>query len=229
LDVRAEREVLRMLNLLWLTYVSFMAAISGAVVPGPVFIVTVSEALKKGKIAGPLIVVGHLTLEALIIAALLTGLKTVLSSEVVRTAVGYAGGAALIVMGSMLMKAAVKFDGSLGLEGNPSGGPGRRLVSHGLVASGILSSGSNPQFYIWWLTVGLSVMQYCLSSGGISGFAAFILGHASADLLWFGFVSYSVESGKRLMNQRVVRFIIVGSALFLILFGAAFIYQTYIY
>lgn len=216
-----------MLDLLWLTYASFMAAISGAAVPGPVFIVTVSETLKKGKIAGPLIVVGHLILEALIILVMLAGLETILDSEAARTFIGYAGGAALIIMGSILVKDAVKFRGVLRLEGTPSGNRSR-LVSHGLIASGILSSGSNPHFYIWWVTVGLPIMRYCLSLGGLSGFAAFILGHASADLLWFGFISYSVESGKRILNEKAIRLIIVGSALFLILFGAAFIYQTYI-
>jgi len=47
-------------DLLALAFLSFAAALSGAVVPGPVFVMVVSESLKKGAKAGPLIVLGTL-------------------------------------------------------------------------------------------------------------------------------------------------------------------------
>lgn len=42
-----------MLELLWIASSSFLAALSGAVVPGPVFALVLSESLKNGKVAGP--------------------------------------------------------------------------------------------------------------------------------------------------------------------------------
>lgn len=44
---------------------SFVIGFSGALVPGPLFVVTVMESTKRGYIAGPLIVIGHAITEAL--------------------------------------------------------------------------------------------------------------------------------------------------------------------
>ncbi len=211
-----------MLEVLWLIFVSFTVGLSGAIVPGPVFLVTVSETLRKGKIAGPLIVVGHLLLEALIMLAILKGVGATLGSRDAQIMIGYVGGLALILMGSILLKNAFKINISLDLQAKSK----NKLTSHGLVATGILSSGSNPQFYLWWLTIGLSTMNYCISIAGIYGLAVFIIGHAFSDLIWFGLVSYSVEKGKRILNPKAIRLIIFGSAIFLVFFGATFIYQA---
>jgi len=43
-------------DLLWITSSSFLAALSRAVAPGPVFALVASESIKNSKIAGPLIV-----------------------------------------------------------------------------------------------------------------------------------------------------------------------------
>ena len=210
-----------MLNLALLTFTSFVVALSGAVVPGPVFVVTVSESLRRGSLAGPLIVVGHLILEAFIIGAILMGLNVVLASAGVRVVIGYVGGVTLILMGLFLLRTARSFRMGSDLERAESG-----LVSHGLVAAGFLSSGSNPHFFLWWVTIGLPTMQYCISMAGVAGIIAFIIGHAAGDLFWFGLVSYSIDKGKKLLNERAIRYIIGGSALFLIGFGITFIYQT---
>jgi threonine/homoserine/homoserine lactone efflux protein len=62
-------------------------------------------------------------------------------------------------------------------------------------------------------------MAVALSSAGIAGFAAFLIGHAAADLLWFSFISWSVEKGRNYLNKRAIKIILMGSAVFLLLFG----------
>jgi threonine/homoserine/homoserine lactone efflux protein len=52
----------------------------------------VSESLKKGAKAGPLIVIGHLIIEALIIAAILLGLYALLSSTHITAIISYVDG-----------------------------------------------------------------------------------------------------------------------------------------
>ena len=210
-----------MLTLLWVSYISFMAALSGAVIPGPVFAITVSESLKRGYVAGPLIVAGHLLLEALIIAAAFMGLDMLLDTAEVRALIGFVGGSALIVMGLLLLKSCVNLRVEAGV------GSRGYVISHGLVAAGFLSSGSNPQFFIWWLTIGLPMIKYSMDVAGLSGLLAFMVGHALADLGWFGLVGYSAYRGKSLLSERVVRLMIVGSAIFLLFLGCLFIYQAY--
>ena len=203
-----------MFDLLTLAALSFFAALSGAVVPGPVFVMVVSESLKKGVKAGPLIVFGHLIIEAIIIAAVLLGLDALLNSTQSTTIISYLGGAVFLLMGLYLFNAARTLKGNVVSESNT------KLASHGLIATGFLSSGSNPQFFLWWLTTGIPTMAVALSSAGIAGFTVFLIGHASADLLWFSFISWSVEKGRNYLNQRAVKIILIGSAVFLLLFGS---------
>lgn len=202
-----------MFDLAVLAAVSFFAALSGAVVPGPVFVVVVSESLKKGSKVGPIIVFGHLLIEAIIIAAVFFGLDTLLNSTQTTTYISYLGGIILLIMGVYLVNTARTFKGDMGSEGR------RKLASRGLVAAGFLSSGSNPQFYLWWLATGVPTIAVALSSAGILGFIAFLFGHAAADLVWFSFISWSISKGKNYLNPKAVKFILLGSATFLFLFG----------
>jgi threonine/homoserine/homoserine lactone efflux protein len=200
-------------SLLVLASLSFFAALSGALVPGPVFVMVVSETLKKGKKAGPLIVIGHLLIEAFIILAILLGLDALLGSPDVAERISYFGGAILILMGLYLARTAKTLKANVPLNGNT------KLASHGLIAAGFLSSGSNPHFFLWWMATGVPMMAVALTSAGIAGFIAFLVGHAAADLLWFSFISYSVDKGRSYLNQKVIKAILVGSALFLMTFG----------
>ena len=67
---------------------SFAIAFSGAIVPGPVLTVTVSETAKRGFFAGPLIVCGHGILEALLIVLVVMGLSDIMKNEVFLGSVG---------------------------------------------------------------------------------------------------------------------------------------------
>jgi threonine/homoserine/homoserine lactone efflux protein len=205
------------MDLLGLASLSLVAALSGAVVPGPVFVIVVSEALKKGKKAGPLVVLGHLAIEAIIVSMAFVGLDALLGSAEAADLVSYVGGAALILMGIYLVRTAKSFGA------DDVSGSNTRFASHGLVAAGFLSSGSNPHFFLWWFTTGIPVMALSLATAGAVGFIAFLTGHAAGDLLWFSFISYSVDKGRRFLSLKVVRFILSGSALFLMAFGFSLI------
>ncbi|MEM2111887.1 MAG: LysE family transporter [Candidatus Bathyarchaeia archaeon] len=211
-----------MLDFLWLFSLSIAAALSGAVVPGPVFVVVVSESLKKGKITGPLVVFGHLAIETLVIFMFFLGLGIVLKSSQITIMIGYIGGAILVLMGFYHIKTAKNFKIESVSESKA------QFARHGLVAAGFLSSGSNPQFFLWWLTTGVPMITYSLAIAGVVGFIVFYLGHAAADLLWYGFISYSVDKGRTYLNQRAVRIILLGSATFLIAFGLYLVFSAYV-
>lgn len=209
-----------MMELLWLCGVSFAAALSGAVVPGPVFGITVTESLRRGFVAGPLIVLGHLLVEVVILFLVFLGLGSVLGSELVQLAIGYVGGLMLMVMGAFLVKSSRNVHMDAGSEKNS------KLSSHGPVIAGFLASASNPHFFLWWVTIGLPVMYRSVQLAGLAGFIAFSLGHAAGDLAWFGFVSYTVHGGRKFLSARVIKYIILGSAVFLEILGASFIYSA---
>lgn len=201
-------------GLLFLSFSSFVIALSGALVPGPLFTIAVSESAKRGFIAGPLLILGHALLELLTVALLLAGLSPFLSSEAFKFWIGLIGGGVLIFMGASLLRdsktARLTMDAGTDAKGkNP-------------VALGILGSISNPYWAIWWATIGAGYLVSSLRFG-IAGVAAFFAGHILADLSWYSAISFAVSRGRRLMGDRGYRALIFLCGAFLVLFGAWFI------
>lgn len=205
-----------MLDLLGIASLSFLAALSGAVVPGPVFALVVSESLRSGKIAGPLIALGHFLIEWFIIFMVFLGLGPLLETEGAKIVVSCVGGVVLMLMGIKLMKFALhlKIDNEAFSKSSRN-----RWISHNLVVSGFLSSCSNPHIFLWWLTMGIPMIMSSISVAGVMGFVSFLIGHAVADLSWFSFVSYSVHRGKRVLKREIIRAILFASSAFLVAFS----------
>lgn len=203
------------MNLLLIAASSFMIALSGALVPGPLFTITVSESVKRGFRAGPLIILGHAILEISIVALLLFEVTPFLAEEGTRMVIGAVGGFVLIVLGIMTFRDAGHAQLDLSAkEGGPKG-------MHP-VLSGIIGSVSNPYWVIWWATIGLG---YLVSSQrfGIPGVIAFFVGHLSADLGWYSIISWAVSRGRHVIGQRGYRFLLYSCGVFLMLFGGWFI------
>ncbi|HSB30333.1 MAG TPA: LysE family transporter [Candidatus Sulfobium mesophilum] len=193
---------------------SFVVAFSGALVPGPLFTITVSESVKRGAIAGPMIILGHGILELLLVLLLLFGVAPFLTAERARLSIAVIGGAILVVMGVIMIKdaRAAKLDIA-------SGGDGRGLHP---VISGVVGSLSNPYWLIWWATAGLGYLVASMKYG-FAGVAAFFAGHIAADLAWYSLLSLAVSRGRKMIGDRGYRFMLYGCGFFLLGFGAWFI------
>ena len=102
---------------------SFIVALSGALMPGPLLTVTVGEAARRGFWAGPLIIVGHSLLELALVLLLLVGLGAWLNQPVILGTVGVLGAGMLGWMGFMTLKASrrgrLEFDAKNGSGLNP--------------------------------------------------------------------------------------------------------------
>ncbi|MEM1586879.1 MAG: LysE family transporter [Candidatus Bathyarchaeia archaeon] len=214
-----------MLESFWIASSSFLAALTGAVVPGPVFALVLSESLKSGRASGPLIILGHFLIECVVVLMIFMGLQPSLQSKEIRSIIGYVGGVMLIFVGlkSILDALKVKAEDALSISSIIKRG---RTPSYKLVFLGFLTSCSNPYFFLWWLTTGLPIMVNSISMAGILGFISFLVGHAAADLSWFSFVSCSVHEGKRVLNEKTLQAVLFGSSLFLIFFAAYIIFSA---
>ena len=202
------------MNLALIGVSSFLIALSGALVPGPLFTLTVSESVRRGASTGPFIILGHAILEAVIVVLVLAGLSPFLSHNAVRHVIGLVGGCMLVVMGVLLLRDAPKarLELSVGEKG------------HGMnpVLTGIVGSITNPYWVIWWATIGLGYLVSSLRSGVI-GVVIFFLGHISADLAWYSLVSYAVSRGRKIMGEKGYRAVLLCCGVFLIFFGGWFI------
>ncbi len=71
---------------------SFVVALSGAMMPGPLLAITISEATRRGFWAGPQLMLGHVILEIALIAVLVAGLSELIENELVLAVVSLLGG-----------------------------------------------------------------------------------------------------------------------------------------
>ncbi len=170
---------------------SFVIALSGALMPGPLLTVTVSESSRRGAIVGPLMIFGHGLLELSLVVALLLGMAPLLQRNDVFICISLVGGGILLWMGFSMLKSL----------------PGLRLELDGederdrnLVLAGILFSLANPYWIVWWVSIGLGYILHSVRFG-IMGIVAFFLGHILADLAWYTLISFGVARGRRFLSD----------------------------
>ncbi len=202
------------MNVALIALSSFIVAFSGALVPGPLFTITVGESVKRGFVAGPLIILGHGILELFLVVLLLTGVTPFFSADKTKIAIAVIGGVILLLMGGMMIKDASGATLVMTAESNK-----KRL--HPVIA-GVVGSLSNPYWLVWWATAGLG---YLVSSAryGFTGVAAFFAGHIAADLSWYSLLSLAVSRGRTLIGDRGYRSMLYGCGFFLMVFGGWFI------
>lgn len=191
---------------------SFIVALSGAIMPGPLLTVTISESSRRGLMTGPLLIVGHALLELALVLALLLGLAPLLKMEPVFIVIALAGSAVLLWMGIGMLKSLP----SMTLVTDDSSAGKRNLI-----LSGIIMSLVNPYWSIWWATIGLGYILHSMKAGTM-GVVAFFTGHILGDLFWYAAVSTAIWKGRQLLSDRGYRILIGACAACLIVFSCLF-------
>lgn len=192
---------------------SFVIAFSGAMMPGPMFTATMLKSSKQGVRAGPLIVLGHGTLEAVLVVLLYAGLGGLFKDHTIMGSIGIAGGAALLWMAYE----AFMFPGNEGARQNG------RLPGTSAYVAGIVTSLSNPYWIVWWITIGLSYIVLSFPFG-LGGVVVFYAGHILADLLWYSIVAFSFGFMKRFMSSNGFRVITLISGVIFAGFAVYFLW-----
>ena len=202
---------------LWGIFISaFLIGFSGAMMPGPMLGVTIGGSIKKGFVAGPLIVLGHAILELFLVATMAYGLKDFFANPVVSGLIGLFGGAFLGWTGYGMIKSGIQKTVSINSQqmGNIKGGS--------LILAGITVSISNPYFIIWWASTGMESIRQAYAMGLI-GVVFFYFGHILSDFVWYGIVSAAFASGKKLISDTLYRWLIILLGLFISGFSIYFI------
>jgi len=193
---------------------SFIIALSGAMMPGPLLTATISESSQRGFFAGPLLIAGHGVLELLLLVTLVFGMAPFLQRNDVFAVVAISGGLILVWMAVGMFRTLP----SLTLSVNPG------IAKRGsLLINGVLFSIANPYWIIWWATIGFGYVLYSWRFG-LAGIAFFFAGHILADLAWYSVVSAAVAKGRHLFTDRLYRGIIGTCAVVLVLFAVYFFY-----
>ncbi len=195
----------------------FTIGLTGALVPGPMLFATIELSLKKGWIAGPEVFLGHMLVELVLSVLILFGFASFIGSGAI-SAISVIGGLALVVFGLLTAKGA-KASASAGISPETSG-----LKLTNPIVLGLITSVSNPYFWIWWLTAGSALLLRAYEPGLFISLA-YLLGHWAADLSWFTAVSGSFSRGKALFSRRTHEMILYACGGFLVVFGFYFMFN----
>ncbi len=206
------------MTIFWGIFVSsFLIALSGALMPGPLLTIAIGESPRKGYLAGPLLILGHGILEAALLVCLMLGLAPILKQDFVFGIIALSGSIILLWMAFGMFRSLPSL--SLDFDAEQSNG------GH-LILSGILMSLANPYWSIWWATIGLGYIVKC-QEYGILGISAFFTGHILADLAWYSLISFSIVKGRSFLNTSFYRKLIGFCACFLVIFAGYFGYSGF--
>lgn len=203
-----------MFELLEMLTIGFVIGMTGALAPGPMLFATIDQSLKNGWTSGPRIFVGHAIIEFVVCVLIILGIRNI--SDNIIFAISMIGGTILVIFGLMTIKGAKDAANSIGEHTSSTGNP---------LAIGIITSATNPYFWLWWLAAGSALVLRGLEIGILAA-ALFIVGHWIADLAYFTAVSTSFSKGKKIMSPKLYERVLLSCGLFLVLFGSWFVLGT---
>jgi threonine/homoserine/homoserine lactone efflux protein len=163
--------------------------------------------------AGFLMAIGHGIVEFPLMLLILAGIGEVFANGGVKIAVGLAGGIMLLWLAVGMLKdpGARAASSSAGrLAGSP-------------IVTGIVLTGGNPVFLLWWATVGLS-LAVGFRQLGAAAFAAFAVIHWACDAIWLELLTVAAFKGSRLLGEKSQRVILALCGLALFVIAGGFLY-----
>jgi len=189
-------------------------SLTGAMMPGPVTAATIAKGYSNRN-AGILIAIGHAVIEMPLIAALYLGLGYLISSPQVVKTTHIVGAVMLFYLGFRMFRTATNAQGEVG------GLPASSLVT------GIVLTGTNPGFYMWWMTIGMDLIVRA-THFDLIGILLFSVVHWLCDLGWYEFLSAGTFKSRKWWTPKTQRIIFSSCASLLIGFGIWFIYQVFV-
>jgi threonine/homoserine/homoserine lactone efflux protein len=185
-------------------------SLSGVMAPGPITAATLAAGARR-RHAGAMIALGHGVIEFPLMLVILAGAGAFFQLDSVRIAIGLAGGAVLIAMGMPLLLA------GRGSKDERPPAEGRHPF-----LTGIILTGANPYFLVWWATVGLALTTQAVEIGLVA-FALFTVVHWLCDLVWLEALSLASHKGTELLGDRVQRIVNHICGVALVVFGVTFL------
>ncbi len=164
-------------------------SLSGVMLPGPLTAATITKGYRNGN-AGIFIALGHAVVEIPLMIAIYLGFARFFVYPQVKTAIGLMGGLMLIFMGLMVVRNLRSSQNSV-ID-----------LPYNSLVTGIVMTGANPYFFVWWATIGIALIATA-AGFGILGLLTFAVVHWSCDLAWSEFISLSVFRTRHLWTRRI--------------------------
>jgi threonine/homoserine/homoserine lactone efflux protein len=185
-----------------------LISLSGVLLPGPLFAVTLEKAAKS-KTAGLLISIGHGIVEFPLMFLIYFWLSSFTIPDVVNIAIGLIGGLVMMLMGLHTFRNRKKTEEQYFHKNRDT------------LAAGIWTTAANAGFVLWWITIGTALIINAQQFGFI-GFSFFAIVHWLCDFAWYTVVAFAVFKSRRFWNEKVHRAIFLFCFAVFIGFGAWF-------
>ncbi|MFC2017029.1 LysE family transporter [Chloroflexota bacterium] len=182
---------------------------SGVMAPGPMFAVTLAKSYRSPW-AGTWISLGHAVIEVPLILLIYFGCAQFFQNNITQFVLSILGGGMIFWLGIAMFRARAEVVQK-----------GKDLPYNAFIA-GILTSGLNPFFLLWWATIGSMLIMRFLDFGTI-GLIVFIVVHWLCDLGWLSFVSILVYRTHSLWGRKFQEWLFIACSLLLIGFGGWFL------
>jgi len=184
-------------------------SLSGVMMPGPMFAVTLAKSYRSPW-AGTQISLGHAVIEVPLILLIYFGFAPFFQNTAVQLVLSILGGGMIIWLGISMFRARAEVVQK-----------GKDLPYNAFTA-GIITSGLNPFFLLWWATIGsMLVMRFI--GFGTTGLILLIVVHWLCDLVWLSFVSNIVYRTRSLWGRKFQEWLFIACSLLLIGFGSWFL------
>jgi len=203
------------MDILSLIVTIVLVTASGALAPGPLFFAAISHGTKLGAKGGLAFAIGHTLFEFPLVILLAVGLSTIASEPAVKLLTGVIGGMALLVFGVVQIRQCVT---------SGFGAPkSRRTIFQNPIIIGLVFTGLNPFFVVWWFTAGLKLINDSSIFLGLLGVIFMYVCHVWMDYAWLTAVAHFARVGINMIGARWYRAIMAFFGVVLIYFGITFL------
>jgi len=200
-------------------------SISGAFSPGPLTASTVVVGTRKFAKGGLLVAFGHMIFEfpyVMIIALLSSSISSLLTNITVSYTLTLMIFSFIIFFSYMNIKEGVNIIKKRNVQMKKNG---RYTLNPILI--GILLTGLNPYFLLWWFSVGLSLIQLSISMGAAYLLLMYVV-HVWMDYFWLTLMGFAGESSVKILNSKGYGALLIMLGLTLIIFAMNISLRTFL-
>ena len=189
-------------------------SLSGVMSPGPLFAANVAYGLKGGIKTGLKMAYGHTVVELPLVVLLGIGAISLTTIPQFREITSILGALSLFVFAGIQIKSIIKKPSTI-FEGK-----------HGPFLAGIILSGLNPFFLIWWFTIGFKLITDAIILYSFIGIGIMFAFHIWMDYAWICSVAFLSSKGKKIISNKRYSIFMIAISCVLVYFGIVFLLQV---
>lgn len=199
-------------------FFGFFAAVivisaSGVMAPGPLFAATVSSSLRQGGRSGLYVAAGHTIVELPLVVLLGLGIFSLETFPQFRVIVAVLGALSIFAFAGIQIYSTMKTRNI-------------KESKYSAFATGILLTGLNPFFLIWWFTIGIKLIFDALVLWAFWGILVMFGMHIWMDYAWLFFVSTLSSKGNKFLSDKRYLACMIAINAVLVYFGVSFILEV---